>query len=74
MITYEMKPCPFCGSNASLYYTGEQGQFRAECNNEDCGCALPPWVLCEKGENVFDRMTLAVEYWNKRADETTKTS
>jgi hypothetical protein len=65
----ELKPCPFCGSEAKLLYTGEGLKFRAACFNEDCGCELPTWGIFEKDEDVLESIELAIEYWNKRAEQ-----
>jgi hypothetical protein len=64
----KLKPCPFCGSEAKLLYTGEGGAFRASCYNEDCGCVLPKWSLFEKDEDVMEKIELAVKYWNERSE------
>jgi hypothetical protein len=65
----KLKPCPFCGSEAKLLYTGEGGSFRASCYNEDCGCQLPPRVIFEKDEDVLERVEQAIKYWNDRHKE-----
>lgn len=53
-IERELKPCPFCGGEASMriYFTGRYG---AECDN----CGVRGLVRDTKSE--------AAEAWNKRA-------
>ena len=52
----ELKPCPFCGSEAEYY--SECEMIKVRCSNYDCWCALVTW---------FDEPEEATEEWNKRA-------
>ena len=52
----ELKPCPFCGGEASIA-KGHDGE-------------LLPWVMCrECGAETycFDSVAEAIEAWNRRA-------
>lgn len=60
-----LKSCPFCGFDAGIEGV-ESGGFKVCCQNEDCGCSLPPWLILEKGENVIEKIALAIKYWNDR--------
>lgn len=51
----ELKPCPFCGSEADLY--GECNMVKVRCINYQCGCKTNAW---------FDEIEDAVEHWNTR--------
>ena len=57
----ELKPCPFCGGEATL--TKEQGRFFVSCENDDCG------VVVETRLWVSRTMEGAIEAWNRRADD-----
>lgn len=70
--SFELKPCPFCGSQADIYYKNESGHFFTGCSNEDCRCELPPYVLFEKDHPVMEKVLMAVGYWNERYDEAAK--
>jgi len=60
--TVELKPCPFCGSNATLYHRdGGYGWSNTDwvgCDNEDCGART---CLHETEANT-------VAAWNTRSD------
>lgn len=55
----ELKPCPFCGEEATVWLCGEG--YLVECNNEICGCVY--------GSNITLTRDQAVKLWNKRAKE-----
>lgn len=55
---YDLKPCPFCGSEAEYYSDCEMVKVR--CSNYDCLCHLVTW---------FDEPEEAAEEWNRRAGE-----
>lgn len=54
----ELKPCPFCGGEAFVYFSGtvSNGLFKE--------------VICKKCHCSTDRMRNddAIEAWNRRAD------
>lgn len=62
-----LKPCPFCGSDASI--TDEtwgakanprvERSFIAGCDNNDCGALLRAYTTLDR----------AFERWNQRADK-----
>lgn len=61
----ELKPCPFCGSEAELVYYGLNGNFKViQCSV--CGARTRMFNsdIIKRGENV-------VEAWNKRAKDDT---
>jgi len=66
LISIEIKPCPFCGFDADLVWANDTGAIKAQCMNEDCNCSLPAWVSHQEGESIFERIQLAVKYWNGR--------
>ena len=49
----ELKPCPFCGGEASMYIAYDDGYY--VCCDE-CGCGLP----------VYNTEEEAIEAWNRR--------
>jgi hypothetical protein len=58
-------PCPFCNHKSGIIASSNLG-VQAKCLNEDCGAMLPSWLDFEKGENVIEKLSLVIEYWNKR--------
>ena len=52
----KLKPCPFCGGEASMYIAYDDGYY--VCCDE-CGCGLP----------VYNTEEEAIEAWNKRVGE-----
>lgn len=60
----ELKPCPFCGSEASIVEVAERPEAFAEeafIQCEECGFSIHhKWLSVE---------TL-IKYWNKRAEST----
>lgn len=57
-----LKPCPFCGSEATLSGgAGEKLYDTVGCNNEDCYC---PRFFIERDESNKEEM---IEAWNRRA-------
>lgn len=52
----ELKPCPFCGSEAKL--TGECDMVWARCSNDNCRAELI---------TRFDEPEDAIREWNQRA-------
>ena len=51
----ELKPCPFCGSEAMFEADGEIGWIC--CSNKDC----PAWDT-----KIFETTDEAIEAWNRR--------
>lgn len=49
----ELKPCPFCGGEASIYVAYDDGYY--VCCDE-CGCGLP----------VYNTEEDAIREWNRR--------
>lgn len=64
-IQFDLKPCPFCEAEATITAV-EGGGFKVNCCNFDCGCSLPAWLPFEKDDDVFEKIALAVKYWNCR--------
>ena len=60
----KLKPCPFCGSLATVYSTVNHGWFLG-CTNESCVGMIDSWA-CEG----YDTKDIATEEWNKRAKQT----
>jgi hypothetical protein len=67
IVEFTIKPCPFCGHEADLKIS-DSGGIQVGCTNEDCGCTLPSWLPFSKDDDstVFEKIELAIEYWNKR--------
>ena len=55
----ELRKCPFCGGEASIYVAYDDGYY--VCCDE-CGCGLP----------VYNTEQEAIEAWNKRVPPTDK--
>lgn len=53
-----IKPCPFCGSSATVWYRMDT-TATVECNNEYCGCIY--------GDNMALKDKEAVKLWNRRS-------
>ena len=57
----ELKPCPFCGSEAKLYADKKTQDWGAICQQPECECnARIPY--CATREE-------AIEQWNRRAPD-----
>lgn len=59
----ELKPCPFCGGEARMYYdwssaTGDW--FSIDCNNDEC-------LMVNQGTGWRDSKEKAISAWNTRA-------
>ena len=52
----KLKPCPFCGSSATVYHDEDVGAF-VECDN--CNARMMTWA----GDKEF-----AASEWNRRAE------
>lgn len=58
-IMMELKPCPFCGSKASLNEKHETGTWIVECTNSTCPASyMIGWD--------YDTPIDAIEAWNRR--------
>jgi Lar family restriction alleviation protein len=60
----ELKPCPFCGSNAIVVqtrYRHGEDYYYVKCNNKDCH------VIPETYENT--EMNYVIDLWNRRAED-----
>lgn len=57
----DLKPCPFCGGKAFVYYSGSpsNGSF-AEVICRECGCQTQRMLINE-----------AFEAWNRRVEDGT---
>jgi len=53
----ELKPCPFCGSEAEITGSGIAGRIRIECSNRPC----------QNSREVYTTATPAVQAWNTRS-------
>lgn len=60
MENIKLKPCPFCGSTASIWGIGGFVFYGVECDNEECGCTY--------GNNMQLSYEEAIEMWNKRVE------
>lgn len=70
----ELKPCPFCGSEAALWEFPQATHtyinpkkttyYKAKCMNPDCNVWHPSW----------DDPQVAIDRWNTRAERTCKWS
>ena len=60
MKNFKLKPCPFCGGEASVWSIGGSEFYCIECDNEECGCVY--------GENMQLSFEEVIEEWNKRAE------
>lgn len=69
----ELKPCPFCGCDARVYYkidigipTGDNGhKVSVRCENTlRCGAKIEKWAAKKEWAR-----NSAVEAWNRRADD-----
>lgn len=59
MMSNELKPCPFCGSEADLF-TLAKSMYTVDCTNTDCLA----------GSGIGHTEEEAVELWNRRAVDT----
>ena len=59
----EIKPCPFCGSSATLQIDEYYGGVYIECINENCGAASGLSYTYNDGKSAQEK---TIELWNKR--------
>lgn len=57
----ELKPCPFCGGEATL--TKEYGRFFVSCENDNCSVGVETTLW------VSGTMDGAIKAWNRRAED-----
>ena len=77
MKTYELKPCPFCGSNMAFVQNSVEDKqtegvhFEAPVAVVTCGycCATVGFFKIKEDVSVEEAEAKAVEYWNMRADD-----
>ena len=53
----ELKPCPFCSSEAYVGIEGFASYWSIGCSNSNCFCDF---------ERRFETKEIAIEKWNKR--------
>lgn len=64
----ELKPCPFCGSDA--YIQDDGGRFYAACTNVDCGCRYgEEWDCDDMPVHQFIAEPDAIAAWNARTED-----
>lgn len=56
MTEQKLKPCPFCGGEASIYVAYDDG-YCVCC--DECGCCLP----------VYNTEEDAIREWNRRTND-----
>ncbi len=61
METNALLPCPFCGSEASVYATQRGGMYSVRCTGGPVKC--PVTIIGPYGETTAE----AMEKWNSRA-------
>lgn len=68
----ELKPCPFCGSEAKAFKWGATAEVEIVCQNEDCGVMQSGIVSVgdnESDEEAYERAyQIAKEKWNRRVN------
>ncbi len=62
----KLKPCPFCGEDAALWYFPKDSvrnyeSYYVGCTNDHCGCEMEH----KGGWKTYDD---AVKAWNRRAN------
>lgn len=60
----EIKPCPFCGSEATFRYKEGLDTWIVECSNTSCPASYMIGM-------DYDTQEEAVEVWNRRAENAT---
>ena len=56
----DMKPCPFCGSEATIEHKNVLETWIVECSNTNCPAS---YMI----GNDYDTEEEAIEAWNRRA-------
>lgn len=64
----ELKPCPFCGSKASLCSPADRhGRFYVACMGSDCWCAMGEYYDPDgMPDHRYYTDEQAIEAWNTR--------
>lgn len=72
----ELKPCPFCGSEARIFYTMELGvptgyegaRVTIRCTNtSECGAQISKWAA----KKAWSKAS-AIKAWNRRTTDERK--
>ena len=66
-----LKPCPFCGGEAQIRYTGNGSGFMGYTSNVVMQ-SKPGFVMCLKCEVTTSRnarVCRAIEKWNRRVED-----
>lgn len=69
----ELKPCPFCGGEAQIRYTGKGSGSKGYTSNIYMR-SEPGFVRCLKCNTttgIRTKVCRAIEAWNRRADNAT---
>ena len=69
----ELKPCPFCGSEANLYYVEGKRYYFVLCECEVCGAKTKSFLIGREIDEKTWFETLpahrAIEAWNRRKED-----
>jgi hypothetical protein len=64
----ELKPCPFCGSEAGIF-GDKDAHFYAACKSKICFCSLgEKYDIDAMPEHIFGDKESAAYNWNQRAN------
>lgn len=68
MKLFELKPCPFCGGSAKLYYAPANLEDSIPCFGVSCECCKTMIGTVSAGSTDFFRTAYdAIVAWNRRA-------
>lgn len=69
----ELKPCPFCWSEAELSRNGNGtwGSYSIYCTNQDCTASMGSFNTFREGDKKAEEVEKknVIEAWNRRADD-----